>query len=173
MKVIILNSAPGVGKTTLLKQIEKVLQKDFAVLDGDDVGRLVPLSLSIEWLDLIQENIVSCAINYRDFGVKFLIVSFVFPSENRLHRLTNLLACQDIKILCIIALYCNEVELEKRIQKRNTTRIMNIERAINCNRQIKQLKSDFLIDTTKKPPEAIADIFCSFILKITSEECLL
>lgn len=167
MKVIVLNSAPGVGKTTLLKQIEMVLKKNFAILDGDDVGRLVPLSLSIEWLDLIQENIVSCAINYRNFGADFLIVSFVFPSENRLHRLTNLLACANIKILCIISLYCDEVELGKRIQKRNTTRIMNVERAINCNRQIKQLESDFLIDTTEKTPEEIADVFCSFILKIT------
>jgi broad-specificity NMP kinase len=146
MKVIILNSAPGVGKTTLLKQIEKARLKDFAILDGDDVGRLVPLSLSIEWLDLIQENIVSCAINYRDFGVDFLIVSFVFPSEGRSHRLTNLLACENIKIVSIISLYCNEVELAKRIQKRNTSRIMNIEKAIQCNSQIKELKSDFLIN---------------------------
>ncbi len=69
MRVIIINSAPGVGKTTMLKLLETKLPKGFALMDGDDVGRIVPLNLSIEWLNLIQDNFVSCAKNFRELEI--------------------------------------------------------------------------------------------------------
>lgn len=53
MDVIIINSAPGVGKTTLLRILEKKLLNSYALIDGDDVGRTIPLSISIDWLNLI------------------------------------------------------------------------------------------------------------------------
>lgn len=106
MNAIILNASSGVGKTTLLKQLERNLPEGFAVIDGDDVGRIVPLKLSLEWLDLIQENIVSCAKNYKEYGTKVLIISFVFPCEKRLERLNNKLVQLGIstKMICILVI---------------------------------------------------------------------
>lgn len=166
MKAIILNSAPGVGKTTLLKQLEGVLPKNFAIIDGDDVGRIIPLKLSIAWLNLIQDNIVSCAKNYKGYGIDFLIIAFVFPSEERVDRLTKLLKDINIDVLYRCSLICDAAELKQRIKKRNTTRFMNFERAIECNIKIKQLKSELVIDTTQRGVEEIRDLFVDSILTI-------
>jgi len=48
MNAIIINSAPGAGKTTLFKLFEKKLQNGYAVIDRDDLGRKIPSSLSID-----------------------------------------------------------------------------------------------------------------------------
>lgn len=166
MKVIILNSAPGVGKTTLLKYLESNLPSSFAVIDGDDVGRIVPIKLSIEWLNLIQDNIVSCAKNYRKFGVKALVVTFVFPSQERLDRLISLFRKENIDVLCRCSLVCDDIELERRIRERNTSRIVNIERALEHNRSIKQLRADITIDTTERIPQEVGELACDAILKV-------
>ncbi len=60
-------------------------------------------------------------------------------------------------------MYCSDTEIEKRIRKRNTSRIMNIERAVECNTKIKQLKSDFLLDTSSKETYEVVKIFCDFV----------
>lgn len=91
MNAIIINAAPGVGKTTLLKLLEDKLLNDFAVIDGDDVGRTIPLENTVDWLNLIQNNIVDCAKNFKDYNIETLIISFIFPSQERLQRLVNLL----------------------------------------------------------------------------------
>lgn len=57
----------GVGKTTLLRILEKKLLNGYALIDGDDVGRTIPLSISIDWLNLIQDNIIACAKNFKDY----------------------------------------------------------------------------------------------------------
>ena len=59
MKVIILNSAPGVGKSTLLKKLESNLPEGFAIIDSDDMARIIPLELTIEWLNLMQDTVIS------------------------------------------------------------------------------------------------------------------
>ncbi|MCL2320946.1 MAG: hypothetical protein FWC47_02440 [Oscillospiraceae bacterium] len=40
--VYIVNSAPGVGKTTLMKKLHTKLPDGFALIDGDDVGKITP-----------------------------------------------------------------------------------------------------------------------------------
>ncbi|MCK5129651.1 MAG: hypothetical protein KAQ68_07355 [Clostridiales bacterium] len=164
MKVIILNSAPGVGKSTLLKYMERNLPSSFALIDGDDVGRIVPLELSKDWLNLIQDNIVSCAINYMDFGIKYLIVAFVFPSKERVDRFINLLKNESIGVLCTCSLICNDTQLSWRIRDRNTSRIVNIERALEYNEAIKQLEADVTIDTTERTPQEVGELACDAII---------
>ena len=63
--VFIINSAPGIGKSTLLSKLHISLPNDFAILDGDDVGRVTPYTNSIEWLNLIQDNMISCCNNFK------------------------------------------------------------------------------------------------------------
>lgn len=167
MKAIIINSAPGVGKTTLLKLLEKKLPNGYALIDGDDVGRTVPLSLSVDWLNLIQDNIIACAKNFKAYGINTLIISFVFPAQERIERLTKLLKKEGISVYHI-TLICEPSVLKERIVKRNTTKIMNPERAIKCNDQIRELQSDFSIDTTYKSAEEIEDIVYKLVIKLVS-----
>jgi hypothetical protein len=42
MNVFIINSAPGVGKTSLMNNLQSRLKRDYAFLDGDDLGRVIP-----------------------------------------------------------------------------------------------------------------------------------
>lgn len=167
MNAIIINSAPGVGKTTLLKMFEKKLLNGYALIDGDDVGRIIPLSISIDWLNLIQDNIIACAKNFKDYNTKTLIISFVFPSQERVQRLVSLLKKEGISVYHI-TLICEPSILKERIVKRNTTKIMNPERAIQCNNQITKLQSDYSINTTKKSPEEVGDIVCELVMKLAS-----
>ena len=154
MKAIILNASAGVGKTTLLKQLERNLPEGFAIIDGDDVGRIVPLKLTLEWLDLIQDNIISCANSFQQYGTKVLVISFVFPSEKRLERLNSKLAQLGIQTK-MICMYCKDEILEERIITRNTSRIVHVERAIECNSEIKDLKADYHIDTSFMTEEEV------------------
>lgn len=158
MKAIILNTSSGVGKTTLLKQLERNLPEGFAVIDGDDVGRNVPLKLSLEWLDLIQDNIVACANNYKKYGARVLVITFVFPSEERLERLNHKLEQLGIltKMICI---YCDNNILEERLIKRNTSRILSIQSAIENNIKIKALKADYSFDTSFIMPQEVMESF--------------
>jgi adenylate kinase family enzyme len=164
VKAIILNAAPGVGKSTLLKKLEQKLPQGFAIIDGDDVGRTIPIRLSIEWLNLMQDNIVSCAENYKKFGMEFLIISFVFPSKERLDRLLSLLGEAGIDTLSIISLVCQELELKARIQGRNTSKMISVEQALELNNQIKEMHTKFLIDTTKLKADEVANDVCNMVL---------
>ena len=167
MKAIIINSAPGVGKTTLLKSLTDKLTGGYALIDGDDVGRTIPLNVSIDWLNLIQDNIVACAKNYRDYTTAALIISFVFPTQERVQRLVDLLEKEGIEVYQI-TLTCEPDVIEQRITQRNTTKIMNPSRAIQCNNNIKKLHCDYSIDTTEKSAESVGDIVCEIITKIVN-----
>ena len=165
MDAIIINAAPGVGKSTLLKLLEERLSGGYAVVDGDDVGRTIPLVRSVDWLNLMQDNIVSCAKNYKKYNIKTLIIAFVFPTKERLQRLSNLL--KDEKCLVYhITLICDPNELKKRIRIRNSQKLISIPRALEINNKIKELKSNYSVDTTNKSPDEVADVICEKIMKI-------
>ena len=168
MNAVIINSAPGVGKSTLLKELEKILSNGYAILDGDDLGRTIPLVNSVEWLNLMQDNIASCAKNYSEYNIKTLIISFVFPTFKRLQRLTDLLNKAGCSVTHL-RLICEDEELKMRIKKRNTQRAVKIGRAIELNRNITELTSDYMIDTTEKTPEEVAQIVKEILEKQKGE----
>lgn len=45
-----------------------------------------------------------------------------------------------------------------RIKKRNTQSLVSINRAIELNRNITELTSDYIIDTTEKTPKEVAQM---------------
>jgi len=165
MNTIIINAAPGVGKSTLLKLLEERLSEGYAVVDGDDVGRTIPLVKSVEWLNLMQDNIVSCAKNYKEYNIKTLIISFVFPSKERLERLISMLKDEGCKVYHI-TLDCDSNELEKRIKIRNSQKLISIPKALEINNKITKLKSYYSLNTTNKSPEEVANIICKKIIEI-------
>lgn len=165
MKAIIINAAPGVGKSTLLKLLENNLPQGYAVVDGDDVGRTIPLVKTVDWLNLMQDNIVSCAKNYKRYNIKTLIISFVFPTKERLQRLSDLLKDEECFVYHI-TLTCDSNQLKKRIEIRNTQKLISISNALEMNNKIKELKSYYSLDTTNKFPEEVANLICEKIMKI-------
>lgn len=165
--VFILNSAPGVGKTTALRLLQEKLTEDFSFLDGDDVGRIVPLENTIEWLNMIQDNIVSCCVNFRLYGKRNSVIGFVFPSGERIGRLKALLEKAGFHV-CHITIFCDDEEIEKRIRKRNTSKLISIDKAKELNERIRQLDSDFRINTTELDNDETTNEILNFILQCIS-----
>ncbi len=163
--VFIINSAPGIGKSTLLSMLHNSLPKDFAILDGDDVGRVTPFQNSKEWLNLIQDNMVSCCSNFKGYGSENIILSFVFPSEERINRLKTKLYDAGFSS-CHIKLTCNNERQKERILSRNSQKIISIEKAVLLNEQIKQIPSDFDIDTTFLTPGEISDRVIKYMISM-------
>ena len=164
--VFIINSAPGVGKTTLVKELQGKLSNGFALLDGDDIGRTVPLENTKEWLNLIQDNMVSCCINFRKYDKGNIVLGFVFPSEERIQRLKGLLVNEGFDV-CHITLFCQDEEAERRIKERNTSKLVGIRKAIEHNQKIKEMKSDYLIDTTTLNKDEVSNNVCEFLLMLS------
>jgi len=164
----IINSAPGVGKSTILKNIHSRLPDGFAMIDGDDVGRVVPYQKSLSWLNVIQDNIADCCNNFSQYDYENCIVSFVFPTHERLNRLSGMLSDRGFRIKHII-LDCSDDEITKRIMVRNTSKIINAEQAKNINRQIKNLSADYRIDTTETAADRVSDLVFDYILEVASE----
>lgn len=96
-----------------------------------------------------------------------MIISFVFPTQERVQRLVNLLKKEGNSVYHI-TLTCESSVLEERIIKRNTSKIMNPQRAIQCNSKIRKLQSDYSINTTQKSPEEVGDIVCELITKLVN-----
>jgi len=149
MNIFLINSAPGVGKSTLLKNLQKTIKSNYAFIDGDDLGRITPYKLSRKWLDLIQDNIVSCINNYFNYGINNTIVSFVFPTQKRIERITTLLNNEKFKIYHI-TLVCDEHILIKRVNTRNSQKIINVDDISKYDSMIRKLRFDYIIDTTNK-----------------------
>jgi gluconate kinase len=170
--VFILNAAPGCGKTSVMNILQYKLPKGYAFIDGDDVCRLSSAEINLEWLNLMQDNIVACAKNYYDYGNEHIIICFVFPSKERFERLKNLLEMYSLRVAHIV-MSSEEQEVERRIRQRNTQKLISIERALECNKNIKLIKADFSIDTTYIQIERVADDIYDFIIKTTSDPVIL
>ena len=158
----ILNSAPGVGETTLMKKLHEKLPNGFALIDGDDVGKITPYENNFTWLNLMQDNIVACCSNFKRYEFSNCVISFVFPTEERLERIRGLLNNCGFEIVHII-LECDEGEMCKRITERNTSRLINLEQAKELNQEVKSLHADFRLDTTNIEADEVASLVIKYI----------
>ena len=168
-KTFIINSAPGVGKSTLLAKLHSLLPNDFALLDGDDVGRVVPYENNINWLNVIQDNIADCCQNYKKYGFNNCVIGLVFPVRERINRITNLLNERGFDVRHII-LNCDNDIVYKRIVQRNTSKMINTEQAINLNQEIELLNCDIRIDTTSINADEVSILVKNFIEKVIKNE---
>ena len=164
----IINSAPGVGKSTLLANLHLRLSNGFAIIDGDDVGKVLPYENNINWLNLIQDNIVACCSNYKKYGFRNCIISFVLPEEERLKRIIELLNAHGFEVIHIL-IDCEENEMARRITERNTSKMISIEKAKLLNLKMKTLTADFRVDTTSIEPDSVAEIITDYISRTASQ----
>ena len=158
----IINAAPGVGKTTLMKNLHARLQGSFALIDGDDVGKVVPYGNSLNWLNMMQDNIADCCANFMRYGYTHCVISFVFPSEDRLNRIKGLLFARGFDTVHII-LDCEDDEICRRIVQRNTSKLINPEQTKIINQDLKKLTAALRVDTTAMVPEAVVTTVIEYI----------
>lgn len=150
MNTILITGAPGVGKTTILPAICERLPQKNGFIDGDSVGRTTPLDIELDRLNLIQDNICSCAQNFQKWGAKWFVAGFVLPTQERMQRLTDALK----KLGChvhIIGLVADKETLSKRNKEKDESYGKDpgsILGAIELNGMIKEIRGIHIIDTT-------------------------
>ncbi len=161
-KAIIINSAPGVGKSTVLKYLYSKLPEGYAIIDGDDVGRIIPYQNNSNWINVIQDNIADCCVNFKKYGHFNCVISFIFPGEERLNHMSDLLKARGFEVSHIL-LECDEHEIERRIKLRDTSKTINIQNAKKLNQEMKELIVDFSVDTTRVGADKVADIIVGYL----------
>jgi hypothetical protein len=168
----IITAAPGVGKTTIMSHLLHKLPDDSAMIDGDELGRIHPWSLSIEWLNLIQDNIVKCAENFRNYGKKYFVTTFCLPTQERLERLTMKLSALGYQVHSFALIVSNE-NLEKRHIERNEDKQLNYEdfdESQKCNNAIRKLTRVHFIDINDVTAEESAFIISNKISELISSK---
>lgn len=169
LDAIIITAAPGIGKTTIFSNLAEKLPGKSALLDGDDVGHLIPFSLSQEWLNLVQDNIAACAENFARCGIRYFVTCFCLPSQERLDRLVGLLSNLRYQVH-IIALIADDNSLLERNRQRGGCDVRDADEfaeTIRCNRAIKELEGVTFIDTTNMNLEHIGEKIAQTILHQT------
>ena len=151
MVVIIVTGAPAVGKTALLPVVADALGEKGAFLDGDAVGRTRPLARTIERLNLIQDNICSCADNFAGWGARYLVTCFVLPSHARVDRIKTKLEVAGHATVAV-ALVASDAEMIARIRQKGDDHGQDpesIESTLSINRGLRGLKDvAHVVDTT-------------------------
>ena len=171
LEAIIITAAPGIGKTTVFPILAETLPEKSALLDGDSVGCLLPFSLSLEWLDLVQDNIAACAENFAGCGIRYFVTCFCFPSQERLDRLTGLLSNLGYQVHRI-ALIADDSSLLERNRQRGGCDVRDtaeFAETLRCNKAIKELEGVTSIDTTNISPEHVGQKIIQTILYLTKE----
>ena len=166
MIVIVVTGAPAVGKTTLLPVLADMLGEKGAFLDGDAVGRTRPLTRTIERLNLIQDNICSCADNFAAWGARYLVTCFVFPSHERLGRITARLRAAGHTTI-VVALVASDEEMIARIRQKADDHGQDpesIESTLAINRGLRGLKDIAnVVDTTGLPVADVAGVVVELV----------
>ena len=164
MKVFIINGSPGVGKTTLLNLLEKKLPSNCALLDEDDIARTIPLNISKKRFELIHNNLITCAKNFKYYGIECLIISAVIPQRERFKKLVKRFKANDNEVYHIVC-DCDLNELKKRIKNRKDQDVIDLKCALRCNEKINNLDSHFTVNTGESP-ENVRDSVLDFVNKV-------
>lgn len=104
MKLIIINGAPGVGKTTVGRLVYSQL-KNSAFLDGDEVWRINPFEVNEKTKGIVENNINFVLRNYFVSGYEHVVLAWVLHHQSIIDRLINQLDSlkPEIHILTLVA----------------------------------------------------------------------
>jgi hypothetical protein len=148
MRNVAINGTSFVGKTTLIHHLQMArLKAKCAFMDGDDVARVSPFELSLDWLNLVQDNIASCAENFDKLGLDAFFFAFPFPNHDRMSRLEEQFSKRGYRLEWIHLVVADH-ELEKRFRLRNGTVPHKLQLGLDMNASIKAIPDSIQIDTT-------------------------
>ena len=152
MTLIIINGAPGIGKTTVGRLLHNQLSHS-AFLDGDDVWRINPFEVNDKTKSLVEKNIAQVLRNYFEAGYAYVILAWVLHQQSSIDRLISNL--DDLKPKThVFTLVVDKDTLIARLKADSQT-TRNPEIAKDRLRQ-SLLLGTRKIDTTGAKPEEIA-----------------
>lgn len=154
-KLIIINGAPGVGKSTVGNLLLSRLNNS-AFLDGDEVWRINPFEVTDRTKDIVDRNIAFILRNYIKANYEYVILAWVFHQQSIIDRLLSRLNTLKFKVH-IFTLICGEETLLERLRSEED-KGRQPERAIQRLRQSLTLETEILDTGVLKPDEIIGKI---------------
>ncbi|MEK7354104.1 MAG: AAA family ATPase [Chloroflexota bacterium] len=160
MKLIIINGAPGIGKSTVGRLLHNRLSNS-AFLDGDDVWRINPFEVNEKTKSLVEKNIIQVLRNYSEAGYEYVILAWVLHQQSTIDRLIS--HFDDLKPeVHIFTLVTDEDTLVARLQ--GDTQIARSPSIVKDRLRQSWLMKTRKIDTTGlKPEEIVGEILESIV----------
>jgi len=154
-KLIIINGAPGVGKSTIGNVIFSRLHNS-AFLDGDDVWRINPFEVTDRTRSIVERNIAFVLRNYIEASYEYVILVWVLHQQSIIdHLLGNL---DDLKFkVYIFTLICDEEILLERLRQQGK-KGRELEVALDRLQQSLTLKTEKLDTSLLKPDKIVSRI---------------
>jgi len=154
-KLIIINGAPGIGKTTTCRELQKLLDKS-VWLDGDWCWMANPWIVTEETKRIAEDNMVFLLDSFLSCSeYTFVLFSWIFRSDEIYNNILERLQTTDF-ILQKFTLTCNENTFRDRLEAagREKDKIAGcLESLHSCD-----ITDSLKIDTTQKSIEKVARI---------------
>lgn len=153
-KLIIINGVPGIGKTTVCKELYKLILGS-VWLDGDWCWMMNPFIVTEENKRMVEDNINFLLRNYlNNSSYKYIIFNWVIGSEKIFEIILRRL--EDLEFqLYKISLICSPESLKERMMKDGREE-EQIENSINILNFYKSMDT-YKIDTTNMSVEDVVN----------------
>ena len=162
LNLIIINGAPGVGKSIVGRLLLSKLSHS-AFLDGDDVWQINPFEVNEITKDIVERNVASVLRNYLEANYEYVILAWVLHQQSIIDRLLSRL--DNLKFnVHVFTLIADEEVLLRRLQT-NKGRRTDPNIALDRLRQSLKLRTE-KIDTTMLGPEVIVDRILNTLSKV-------
>ena len=160
-KLIIINGAPGIGKTATCRALQQLLERS-VWLDGDWCWMANPWIVTTETKKMVENNMSFLLNNFLNCTeYEFVLYSWIFRSDEVFHLILNKLKSNDF-VLYKYTLTCNQDVFQKRLETavREQDKIpLCIESLYQCEKTESEK-----IDTTYRSVEEVASILHSRII---------
>lgn len=154
-KLIIINGAPGVGKTTTCRELQRLLDRN-VWLDGDWCWMTNPWILTEETRKMAEGNIAFLLDSFLNCSeYKFVLFSWIFRSDEVFNHILERLQATDF-VLQKFTLMCNENAFRDRLEAagRERNKIAECLESLHSCETTDSVK----IDTTQKSIIKVARI---------------
>ncbi len=131
-KLIIINGAPGIGKTSSSQLLYQQLNNS-AWLDGDWCWMINPFKVTDENKRMVEDNIIHVLLNYiNNSSLDYIILCWVIPHQALLNSLLEKLANKNLQIykITLIAqadIFRNRLLKDKRTEEQILDSIKRLE----------------------------------------------
>lgn len=159
-KLIIINGAPGAGKTSVCKELYQKLENS-AWLDGDWCWMMNPFKVTDENKQMVEKNINCILTNFiKNSSIDYVVFDWVIPHDGLMNRIIAELPLDGMEVHKI-SLVCSEDVLRKRLKAdgRSLDRIEDSVRRLDSYQSMNTIK----LDTTDKSVKEIVEHLVSFV----------